>query len=452
MTGAAATAPARSEPPGTRVRAGSRLTRVVAGLTLVNILGSATGFITGPLLARALGASGRGDLQAIVVPLSLVPGVLGFGIPAYAYRTLPRGQPIGEVMGSLGLPLIAVGLIAAAAGVPLADALAAGRSTVRLFLIVVFLSTPLILLGSLLVSGMSALQRWPNVMAMSLMPFMVSLLGIGTMYVLGDLTVATAAVATIAGSLLAVAPGLPLILRTRPVFRKSMASAGIGFGARSWIGGLAQMSNARLDQLLMITAVSPRELGLYAVATTLAGASGLAAGALSPPLMARIAAGEVHLMAQAVRIIVEASVCLNIVLALAAPVILSVLFGRQFRGAVPMAWILLVAQVPLCGASVLSSALQADGAPLIPTVAEGIALVITVVGLITLLGPLEAIGAAIVSLAAYSTSFVFQIAKAHRRIGVPFSEFFVPRRDDLRWAWGRFGELARRLRAVVGQP
>ncbi len=52
----------------------------------------------------------------------------------------------------------------------------------------------------------------------------------------------------------------------------------------------------------MITVVSPSQLGLYAVATTLSGASTLAAGALSAPLMTRVAAGETSLMADAVRI------------------------------------------------------------------------------------------------------------------------------------------------------
>ncbi len=436
------------EPVGAPVHAerrGGRISGVVARLTAVNVLASATGFITGPLLAHALGASGRGDLAAIVVPLTLLAGVFGFGIPAYPYRTLPRGDDVGETIGSLGLPLFVVGLVVAAAGVPLADALAGGRPTVRIGLVVVFASAPLLLVGSLLQSSLSALQRWSNVMAARLLPSVVALLGIGTLFALGDLTVATAASVTLAGALLSLAPCLPLLIRRRIVFRPRVARAGIGFGLKAWIGGVAYTANARLDQVLMITFVAPRVLGLYAVAATLAGASGLIAGALSPPLMARTAAGEPTLMAQAVRIMIASTALLNVALALLTPWLLSVLFGPGFRAALPMTLILLAAQIPFNGASVLSSALQADGAPLIPTVAELVALAITIGGLLALLRPLGGVGAAVVSLAAYSASFIFQVSIAHRRIDVRVSTFLVPRRADLRWASSRFGELTERI-------
>lgn len=411
------------------------------------MLGAASGFITGPLLARALGASGRGDLAAVVVPLTLAPGILGLGISGYSYRALPRGRAVGEVLGSLGLPLVLIGLLAAAAAVPAADALAGGRATVHTFLIVGFVSTPLMLVGSLLLQSLAALERWRRVAATTLTPFAVTSVAIIVLYVTGRLTVATAATATIAGALLSTLPGLALLSANRPTFRPSLAREGVSFGVKGWLGGLALTANLRLDQFLMITLVAPRELGLYAVATTLAGASGLAVGGLSPPLMARIGAGETHLMPQAVRIMVTATVGFNIALALVTPLLLSVLFGPQFREALPMALLLLAAQVPLAGALVLSSALQADGAPLIPTVAEGIALVITVAGLVTLLRPLGGVGAAIVSFAAYSTSFVYQVVMARRRTGTPLSRFLVPTRADFRWARGTIADATNRLRS-----
>ena len=56
------------------------------------------------------------------------------------------------------------------------------------------------------------------------------------------------------------------------------------------------------------------------------------------------------------------------------------------------------------------------------------------VGLVTLLPTLQAMGAAIVSVAAYSASFAYQVVVARRRVGVPASEFLVPCREDFRWA------------------
>lgn len=431
--------------PGTG-RPRARLSGVVAWLTVANALSAATGFVTGPLLARALGASGRGDLQAIIVPLQLTPVVVSFGITAFTYRTLPRGRTVDEVVPSLGLPLLLIGLIVAAAAVPLADAFAAGRETVRTFLIIGFVSTPLALLIVLLSSSLAALERWRAVVAMSVIPFVVTFVAIVSLDAFGRLTVGTAAAATIFGSLLAVTPGLPLLLAIRrPTFRISLAREGISFGVRSWLGGLAQTANLRLDQVLMITLVPARQLGLYAVATTISGAFGLLAGAVSPPLMTRIGSGERHLMPQAVRMTVAVTVGLNLAVGLVTPFLLPVLFGPEFRAATPMAIVLLAGSVPLAGASVLSTALQADGVPLIPSIGEGIALVVTVVGLILLLPPLQGMGAAIVSLVAYAASFLFQLVMARRRIGAPLRAFLLPSRADAHWLRDRMISLTPRF-------
>jgi O-antigen/teichoic acid export membrane protein len=436
----------RATPEQAAGRGRRRIVSVASTLTAANVAGAAMGFITGPLLARALGASGRGDLAAVIVPVTFLPGIAGLGVSAYAYRELPRrSRPAGEVIGSLAVPILLLGLIVAACGFPLADILAGGRSTVRTFLTIGFLAAPLALLGSLLVSSLSALEQWRRVVATVLIPFTLYLIGITVADILGDLTVAAASAAWIAGSLLALVPGIPVLVRSRPRFRLSIARAGVSFGLRSWVGGLAQMANTRLDQLLMITVVAPRELGLYAVAVTIAGSSSLAAGGLAPPLMTRIAAGERRLMSQAVRRMIVATIAVNIVLAAVSPLLLIGLFGAQFRGAYPMVLILLCAQVPLVGASVLSGALQADGAPLIPTIGEGIALVLTVAGLALLLGPLGGVGAAIVSVAAYGASCSFQVSRARGRIEASFGEFLIPTRGDLVWLGARANELLRRV-------
>jgi O-antigen/teichoic acid export membrane protein len=153
--------------------------------------------------------------------------------------------------------------------------------------------------------------------------------------------------------------------------------------------------------------------------------------------MARIGAGERHLMPQAVRMTIMVTVAMNLVVAVVTPILLPLLFGLDFRAATPMALVLLAASVPLAGAAVLSTALQADGVPLIPSVGEGIALVVTVVGLILLLPPLQGMGAAIVSFVAYTASFVFQLVMARRRIEAPLSAFLRPSRDDMQWLRSR---------------
>ena len=437
-SGAVVIEPPRPEPvPAPR---SSRLSGAVARLTLVNALGAATGLITGPILARALGASGRGDLAAIVVPLSLAPAILSLGIPAYAFLELPKGRAVNEVVGSLALPLVVIGAVTAAFAVPVADALAGGRETVRLFLLIGLLLTPLALVGNLFGACLAALERWRLVAVFRLIPFATPFVALVALYATGRLTVTSASVVTIAGATLSLLAGLPLLER-RPVFRPPLFRASLRFGLKSWLGGLALLANVRLDQFLMIPLVPSRELGLYAVAYTLSGASNLATGAVQPPLMARIGAGDTYLLPDVVRVTLASTLTLNFALAVVTPLLLPLVFGAEFRDAVPMALILLAANVSFAGATVLSGALQADGVPLVPSIAEGGALVLTVVGLLALLPSLGGVGAALVSLAAYSASFVFQLVVARRRIPGALRAYLVPSPTDLRWAAGRMKHI-----------
>jgi O-antigen/teichoic acid export membrane protein len=371
----------------------------------------------------------------VLVPLTLAPYVTNLGLAAFAAREVARGRAPRVVIGSAGLPLLAVGVVTAAAAFPVAAALAGGRETVRVLLVVGFLMMPISLLGGLLSACLGGLERWRRMIWSRAIAFGVPFVAIVVLYAAGRLTVATAAAFTLAGGVLAILPAVGLLTEGgRPVFVAPVAREGIAFGLKSWIGGLALLANARLDQLLMITVVTPRELGLYVVAFTLANAPGLATGAVTPPLMARVSAGQADLLPRALRVTLAVSALLNLALAVAAPVLLPLLFGHEFLDAVPMAIVLLTAGVPYAGATILTSGLQADGAPAVPSIGEGIALVITVAGLALLLGPLGGLGAALVSLLAYSASFGFQLVMARRRIPAPLRTYLIPSRADLSWA------------------
>jgi O-antigen/teichoic acid export membrane protein len=309
---------------------------------------------------------------------------------------------------------------------------------VRVFLVISFLALPVLLVEVLLHACLGGLERWRRLALARAIPFAVSFVAVVALYAAHDLTVGRAAGFAILGSVLAIVPALGLLREQGwPVFRARLAGEGIGFGLRAWLGEIALIANTRLDQLLMIALVSPRQLGLYVVATTLGGiVSTLTIGALAPPLMVRIAAGERGLLPQALRITLAATALCNAGLVLATPFLLPALFGAGFRDAVWMAIVLLAAALPFSGARVLSAALQADGAPLLPTVGEAIAIVVTVAGLLLFLRPLGGLGAALVSLAAYTASFAFQLTMARRRLGVGLREMLLPVPADLRWARG----------------
>jgi O-antigen/teichoic acid export membrane protein len=411
-----------------------RLGGVIRRLTLAQAATTAFAFITGPLLARALGPEGRGLLAAIVVPLTLAPWLVSFGLGTYAAKETARGRPIGEIVGTVGAVLCAIGAATALAGIPIANVLAGGRSIVATYLRIGFFLMPAILFSGLLVSVANGLQRWRALIVAQVAQPVIVLVGVIALFVSDRLTVESAAILTLASS---VAPILPVahILREarRPRFDPSVAWEGILFGVRAWVGGLGSIANARLDQLLMIRLVSERTLGLYVVATNTVGFSSILTGASASAIFPRVAAGDRALAPRSVRTILLVVGALGVVAAALAVPLLRLLYGSGFTDAAPMVWVLLAANLPLAGATMLGTVLTSSGRPNASAVSEMAALAITVPGLVVLLPLLGGIGAAAVSLIAYSVSFAILLVAASRYFQTPLRLFLLATRSDVRW-------------------
>lgn len=442
-------------PVDDRPAAPRRLLRLAGRLMAVNTLVLVSGLVTGPLLAHALGPDGRGTLAAILVPLGIAPFILSLGLETYAGRQAARGEPLGLLFGSLGTLTLLIGAVGVAAAVPLAMFLAHGRHVVLVFLLVGFGLMPLALIQSLLFWMATGLERWRMVVVTRLVAPLVAVAGLAVLFVLGKLTVPSASIVTLAGGLLATLPLLPLVASLgRPRFSGAIAREGLVFGLKDWLAQISAVANLRLDQLVMIRLVSPSQLGLYAVAATLAGFSQVLTSSVSGATLPVVAQGDVGVAARSVRLTVMAIVALSVPVALVTPFAIPLIFGHDFAGAVPMAAVLLVAGVPLAGVNVLGRAMTNSGYPGAGAIAQGVAVGLTVPGLVLLVPVLGATGAALVSLVAYAASFAVSLALAPRRLGGSVRDFLVPTDDDLHWLWSRFLASARDLARKVrrGRP
>lgn len=416
------------EPP--RRRASMRA--VVGGFAGINLLVLILGTITGPLQARGLGPTGRGELAAIVVVMQELSIVATFGLVAYATREVARGTPPGEIVGSIGGLLVVVGLLIMPIGLPVSSLIGQGRAVVEHYVLVAFMVLPISLLGVLLSSLLGGLERWRLMAVTRLIPIVLPATVIVALYLSDSMTTGAVAAATLAAGILAIVPALVALRGWGSLrFRMSHVRKGVPFGLKSWGAYLAMLTNNRLDQLLMAGLASSRQLGWYAVGVTVASLPNVVVGAVGPPLLTRLCAGERHLLPRAFRACVATVLIASAGLALVSVVVIPALFGDAFRTAVPMAAILLFAAVPLAGVAVLSPAFIADGAPSYPAVGEWIAVAITVPGLIIVLPIWGGIGAAAVSAVAYSVNCVLQLMVARMRFGGRYSDYVRFRLTDL---------------------
>lgn len=431
------------ESPG---RAPRRELAGFTGLAGVQVFLLVAGLVTAPLIARALGAEGRGLLAAVAIPLGIGAQVLDLGLPLFAINQAAKGVAPSRVFGSLALPTLVISGVVALLAVPIAEVISGGRQPVDQYLTIGLALMPIGMLAMLAMSIAWGLSKWGVLTLGRLLPPLVVLAGVVTLYAMGELTLETAAALTIVSGLTPIVAIVPILRRISPPrLDGGLVRHGLGFGIRAWPATLGTLINLRLDQLLMISLVPARELGVYAVAVTVSGLSNVLTSQVVPVLTPRIARGESHLVPQAVRCVFVVVVGSGALIALGTQLFLVPLFGADFAAAVPLVFVLLVACVWNAGLGALSQALPALNRPGAPSIGQFISVAITVPGLFLLLPALGAMGAALVSVAAYGTTFAVLLVITTRDLDHRATDYVIPRARDLAMLAGIAASFSRRL-------
>lgn len=403
--------------------------------------------VTGPLQARALGPSGRGDLAAILVPLGLLPSVATLGFGSFAIVATARGVPEGRVAGTVGALFLVLSGVLMALAVPIASSLADGREVVYRFLVIGLLLAPVTLLGLLALDLAVGRADWDPVLKNRIASALLTAVPIPVLYVLGDLTVASAAAVSICAVLANFFPWRA-VYRRRPKLRvdRAVLREALTFGPKSWIGGLAVVCNAQLDQLLMIDRVSPAQLGLYAIGVSFATFLVIpAVNALMTGGTARVVQRDAALVLRSSRFAVLVIGTLSVGLIVCSPVVLPLMFGHAFRDAVTVTALLCLGNVPLALGGVYGSAISNIRKPGIAARAEFLAVLVTVPGLLLTLGPYGIKAAAVVSVSAYCVSALYLFVRVRREFGGTVSEYLVPRREDVVYLGRQAASMTARL-------
>jgi len=178
------------------------------------------------------------------------------------------------------------------------------------------------------------------------------------------------------------------------------------YGLQVFFSNLPQFLNLKLDQLLMVSLLPAKTLGVYVVAVAWAGTLNPLSSALSAVLFPKVAAlhdakEQQLVVIRAMKLAIYTGFILLVVISVATPWAVPILFGAQFKDAIKPAWILLIASFFLNINGILEEGLKGMGWPKWVVVGELLGLFITLGLLTLLLIPLGAMGAAITSLIAY---------------------------------------------------
>jgi O-antigen/teichoic acid export membrane protein len=349
---------------------GGRLRRDTVMTTASGFAVFALAFITGPILARALGSSGRGSVAAVIVPTQILGWVMMFGIPqATAYYARVRDRR-NLIMSAWAFSLVA--------GVPIVlviwpfvprflsqhpDAVV---GYFRAFLVASLLVLPF----TATIDHLRGVGRAAAFNVFRLLQYVLNTLILVVLFVAGDLDLTTALAVALAAN---VAAWMATIAVNRAWpgrgFDRTVFGEQIHYGARVWIGTLSAMVIARFDQFLMVGIVSPEALGLYVVAATAAQITGPIGQGVALSLLPHLRvdaedrAGHRRMTGTALRWTLLASAATAVVVALVAPFALPFVYGSEFSAAVVPLLLLLPGQVCHDLANVVSSKLEADNKP-----------------------------------------------------------------------------------------
>ncbi len=388
--------------------------------------------IVGLASARVLGPEDRGIVTAVIAwPTMLSFVALGGLQHAASVRAVSASESgLGRVLGNALLYTVFSGGVASLVALVALPALLSGLGREGSTLVAWSLT---LLPGSLLfellaaVSLASSRVRHYNLARLagpaSLLLAVVVMLVTGTMTA-GRLVFFTVMNTYVALGVLAI--GLPW---RQTGVDGSQLWRDLRFGLGTHPGYLMGLANLRLDVLAMSTLNSATQVGLYSVANTAMTpitALALAAALQTTPAVARVAEGaegsDTPLMAQveqvrrSARLNVILATVVGIVLWLVAPLIPTVL-GPSFSGAVVLLRVVIPGFVARTYSAVVGAGAIGMRRPAVSNVAEGVALLVTVVLLPFLLPAHGALGAAITSTCAYSLAaltsawMLFRIAR-----------------------------------------
>lgn len=436
MTDTEVEAPAR-----TAARSDSTSDQVgdVAGNMLATLVGNffppiAT-LVTAPILAHGLGVVDRGAVAAATAPLLLVTTAATFGIPQAATYAIARSP--GSLRRATRMAMIlmlAASIVATTSAILAARWLSGGNASTAHLIVVASLAITPSLLVAVLRGAASGLHLWRMVTIERLLSAVARLVIIVPLWLTGHLTPFTATLVISVGPLIGAIAYLSLA-SIHPVGEDTAVDATprrlIGYGLRTWVGAVSGILLSRLDQTVMTPLSSEYQLGLYAVGSTIADIPLIINSAVRDVTFSADAAQTTNRrLGASARISSTASAALGLFTAVTMIWWLPLLFGSEFRAAIPCTALLIAAIVLGTPGSIAGAGLAARGRPGLRSTSLILSCVINVVALFLLVPRYGALGGAICTLIGCIISSNANIFFLKRLFGVPVREFYGFRRED----------------------
>lgn len=418
------------EPPSLRRQGVRSYVFSAAGLG-VNVL-------TGMMLARALDPTGRGELASILNLPQFVGILAAFSCSqAIAFGLARRSSEGSQLLGTWLLILIGMAAVGIGVGERLVPTLLGAQDPETVRLARIFMLMVVVVIATEIIYGMllgSQQFRAYNVLRLA-QPAAVGVLYAG-LWLWGALTVESALLATVIGTLPITAAMSWRILREHGVARPSppVLKSTVWYATRTHGATFGGLANSRMDVLLIPAFLGARDVGLYAVATSIAWMVIVVSAQFAiivMPLAVRQGLRGRRTIVKAAHATLWFGVASGLVIAVLADLAIRVVYGSAFDDAASLVRILLPGAALLAVSGVVGQGLNALDRPFVGIVPTLAGAATTAVGIALLVDR----GGATAIAACWSASQVLVVAGLsvlyRRAAGLAWSDL-LPTRSDLR--------------------
>jgi O-antigen/teichoic acid export membrane protein len=440
---------------GRRAWTAKRATLTTTG---TNVFISVLGMCTGVMAARLFGPQGRGELAAIQAwPNALgCLGLLGTA-EALVYFCVREREQRGAYLSAALLLASAGALICSFAGFVAMPWLLKAQSPsvirgARIFLVQIWLYLVLVMP----IEVLRAAGRFLAWNAIRVCPIVLWTAILVSAWLEGSSNPVLVAAASVMLSWIILPPVVALVHNEVPKLalpsRAQLAQI-LRFGVPAMCAFVPQIMNLKLDQILMAGWMPPMVLGQYVVGVAWSNAGTPFVHGLAPIVVPDLAgradaASQGKALARLSRVAILIGALIALGLLASASLGIPFFFGARFRPAVRAAKVLTLAAGVAGFNLVLSEGMRGLGRPVAALRAELLALIVTAGGLWLFLRSFGIVGAAAVSLAAYSCTAIWLLAEARAATGVSMAELAVPQWPDIRLL---ASSLCQTIKTLIGR-
>lgn len=397
--------------------------RSVGRTAAFNLTTTAVSAVTGVLLARWLGPSGRGDYAAAMAyfGLSLVVFELGLS-SSVVYHVSKYRSEHADFVRTAAVLLVPLAAVAALVAVVLGLVVFGDSPARRAAFLVLPVGLVVCFAGAAAGSALQSLDlpSWNLVRLSQPVAFFLLVAGAHVVAPLNVVLVVNLMTATFGAQTLLAWWLYARVTTQQGTFQRGHVRPMLRFGVLNMSSTAPNALNSRLDQLVLALLVSSAALGQYAVAVSLSVLAGplvMAFGHVAFPSLAR---GErvVETIKTAVKGSVVLSVlCLAVIVA-AGPFVVPVLFGPGYESVTALLFVLAPGAAVVVVNQVLGDVLRGLGRPGAVAVCEWTGIVSTVAGLVLLVPHVGVMGAAVTSTATYVVVFLLLLHYVSKHAGV----------------------------------